>query len=709
MTELSKVYDELINHNITCTEAADAIKSGDVKSFINAMIYKDHVNKLIPYNENDLQAIYMIINITQYIYNNSGEETGLTDSEYDTLYEILLSNDGSDVISAPIASNNVRYHKYPGLRGTLAKTYYLTTDEERKNPSRKYLDEWKKSMENKIFNNSGKRVNLDNEEIYVFPKFDGVSAIFEMNDDGTIQYVLTRGFTETNEAQDITHQLYNYPRRKHNEIRGEYGLKTEIMMSEKDLEYFNTKYKTNYKNTRSIVSAILNSDEYDDEKSRLLHVVPLRVGSADGHQELATEVFDYPYLRCLLRDREVIREFSIKHKYINGELRCDGAVLYFINPEIQKLLGRENNKNNFEVAYKFTEETALTEIVDVIFNVGLFGRIAPIAKIKPVKLKGNTIENISLGSIGRFQSLKLRKGDTVKVLYDIIPYLTFDNDCAHSDGELFEMPDVCPECGKGLEYTTQLENNDEVITIASCTNKKCPCRIKGKILNYLNKMNIDGISYGIIDRLYEYGFVENILDLYKLEKYRKEIIKIPGFGKTSVESWIQAIDNSRTVPDYVMLGALGIEGISKKTFSKILTKLTIDELVEACANNDIALLITIPSIKNITAKKIIEGINDNFKIIKKLKDNELTLLESKGKDTDGAFSVCFTKIRDEEKEKFIQQHGGVVNDNVTKNTTFVVVPDLNISSSKIRKAQAYNIPVIHIDDLEATITKYLSK
>ena len=703
---LSTVYNDLITGKISCKEASEIMKSQEVQKLISSYLYKDMINKLVPYFEEDLQNIYMIINISQYIYNNSGIETGLSDNDYDILYSIMLANGGSDVVSAPIVPSSVgiAYHKYPALRGTLTKTYYLTKDEERKNPSRRYLDEWKSSMESKIFTKSGKTVDLDNEEIYVFPKFDGVSGIFEMDSDNNLVRVLTRGFTQTNEAKDITHVFANLPKREHSEFRNqEYGLKTEIMMQEKDLEYFNSKYGTDYKNTRSIVSAIINSDEYDEEKSSLLHVVPLRVGDIDGNQELAVEVFDnYPYLRCRLKDRELIRKFANDHSYVNGGLRCDGAVIHIINPELQEILGRENDKNNYEVAYKFTEESTFSELKDVTFNVGLFGRVAPVARVKPVKLKGNKITNISLGSIGRLRDLQLRKGDKVKVLYDIIPYLTFDMECEHNEkGELIEIPEVCPECGEPLKET---ESSD----IIYCDNDKCPCRMKGKILNYLNKMMIDNISYGIIDKLYECGYVKNIKDIYSIEKNKKKISKIRGFGDKSVDTWIESINSKRNVKDYIMLGSLGIEGISTKTFQKIFDVMTLDDLLDIVDNNQISKLVTIKSIQEKTAMKIIEGINSNKKLIKFLED-ELDIISTKGTSNEKSFSVCFTKIRDMDLEKFIIDNGGIVSDSLTKNTTFLVVPSLDTESSKVSKAKKYGIQIVHIDDLESTILNYLNK
>lgn len=700
---LSTLYTNMLLGKTSCEEAYEIMKSKEIRNLINSYINKDKINKLIPYSEEDMQNIYMIINITQFIYNNSGCETGLTDTEYDILYAIMIANGGSDIISVPIVpkSNTLCYHKYPALRGTLTKTFYLTPDEERTNPSRKYLDEWKSSMESKIFTKTGKHIDLDNEEVYVFPKFDGVSGIFEIGEDDSLERALTRGFTETNEAENITHIFKLFKKRKYREYaKVPYGLKTEIMMMEEDLKYYNERYKTDYKNTRSIVSAIINSDEYDVEKSSLLHIVPLRVGTEDGEQELAEDVFkDYPYIRCRLKDREVIRKFALEHRYVHGGLRTDGAVIYIINPEIQKILGRENNKNNYEVAYKFTEEVEFSKLKGITFNLGLFGRLAPVAHVKPVKLKGNTIENISLGSVGRVKDLKLRKGDKVKVLYDIIPYLSFDDECEHNeDGELFEIPEVCPECGEDLEFSESGE-------IAFCINKNCPCRIKGKILNYLNKMNIDGISYGIIDKLYEYDLVTSIKDLYKLEKKTKKIIDIEGFGTKSVLSWIDSINDKRTVQDYILLGSLGIEGVSKKTFEKIMVEMTIDELIDLVENNNISHLVSIPSIQDKTANKIIEGIKENKKLIDFLQD-ELTILSSKG-GNDKLYSVCFTKIRDEEKEKFIESTNGQVVDSLTKNTTFLVVPSLDIESSKVSKAKKYGIRVIQIDDLETAILTYL--
>ena len=103
-----------------------------------------------------------------------------------------------------------------------------------------------------------------------------------------------------------------------------------------------------------------------------------------------------------------------------------------------------------------------------------------------------------------------------------------------------------------------------------------------------------------------------------------------------------------------------------------------------------------------------ERINSNKKLIKFLED-ELDIISTKGTSNEKSFSVCFTKIRDMDLEKFIIANGGIVSDSLTKNTTFLVVPSLDTESSKVTKAKKYGIQIVHIDDLESTILNYLNK
>ena len=677
-----------------------------ISNFLN--VHSDNHNL----SEEEIDKLKEIISMAQSIYNYSGNETGISDEIYDILYEKLDQNLPNTLITTSVIGDKIGYHKFPSLRGTLDKIYYLTEEDGESvvNKSRRGLPEWVSTCERKIKQKTGKNINLWDTDVYVFPKWDGVSCIFEFKD-GKLERALTRGFTETNEAQIVTHLFKDWAEKELNPDSNfygkcdEYAIKTEVMMSEDDLEIYNELYKTNYKNSRSIVSSIMNSDEKDN-RTKYLKLMSLRESVLENGEEslqsLTAGAFNQPFLRCKLSDTEKIKQFAFANKYVDG-LRCDGAVIYIIDSDIQKILGRENNKQKFEVAFKFTEEIGYSKVKNIKFTMGLFGSVNPVLEIKPIKLKGNTIQNISLGSIARFNELNLAKGDKVKVLYDIIPYCVMDEtdeNCKRSDNIPFEAPEKCPECGEKLE----LKDDGAILY---CINKKCPCRKKGRILNYFNKMHIDGISYATVDVLYNEGFLKSIEDVYKLEKHRKEIEKLDGFGKQSVKLMIDSINQNREIPEQQLLGSIGIEGISTKTFEKILRQISYDELFDLCKDDEmkaINTLIAVNGIKEKTAVKIIDGIKENMSLIHKL-ENNLTLVPFVSKH--GYFSVCFTKVRNDTIEKYIIDNGGEVTDSVTKKTDLLVVPMTGVKSSKVSKAEKYNIPIITINDALNYISKNL--
>jgi DNA ligase (NAD+) len=698
-------------NNLSIDKMIEIMHDNETQDFIEKFISNHYGDSDL--TKDEIVKLKDIVDMCNAIYNYSGSDTGISDEVYDILYEKLeLASDSENDITVPIINSKLKvgYHKYKSLRGTLDKIYYLSEDDEKDvaNKSRRGLPDWVESAQRKIKELTGELINLWDEEVYVFPKWDGVSCIFEFSKEGKLERALTRGFTETNEAQIVTHIFEDsvvgpwtgrdYP----------YGVKTEIMMSEDDLATYNDIYNTNYKNSRSIVSSIMNSDEKDN-RVRYLQIMSLRVSEIiDGEeslQTLAPGAFNRPFLRCRLRDTDRIKDFAFANKYVNG-LRCDGAVIYIIDEKIQKILGRENNKQKFEVAFKFTEETGYSKVEDIKFTIGLFGRINPVLEIKPIKLKGNTITNISLGSIARFNELKLAKGDKVKILYDIIPYCVFDNNdekCKRNGSIPFSAPEFCPECGERLE--TQEDG-----TILYCNNKECPCRKKGKILNYFDKMHIDGISYATVDELYDEGYLRTIQDIYKLKHHKKALTKIQGFGTQSVNLILDAIDNNREVTDAQFLGSIGIESVGQKKFEKVLSEIPYDTLIDTCINGNlqdaIELLCLVNGISDKTASKIIFGLRDSEDLILELEE-ELTLIPFKSNTS--SFKVCFTKIRDEEMEKYIKSIGGQTVDTLTKDTNLVIIPMKGVESSKVTKAQKYGIPVVQLSDAREFISRNFLK
>lgn len=705
LKNLEMVSSELKENFDRIEFVTEYLKTDEIQELISDLVTKYHNNIDIADGE-EYQIISYLLEFAYYIYTYSDKYTGMTDTEYDILYaayENTTRIQGKDeFITLPIIdeSKSIDYHKYPLLRGTLEKIHYLEEPEGKLAKSRKSLDKWIHSTEALYFELTGDKIDLRKEEVYVFPKWDGVSVVFEFDENGRLEKALTRGFTKLNKAENITRHFEGFER----PLNGKpYGLKTEIMCKETDVFTYNSAYNTDYKQSRSIVSGLLNSLESDGRRS-YLQIIQLRyMEDGDTIEKLCPEVFQHPYLRCNLGDIDAIDKFAENHKFTEG-LRCDGVVIHIISPDIQSVLGRKNDKNRFEVAYKFTEEYTYSKVEDIDFQVGLFGIITPVVKFKPVKLKGNTIESASLGSIERCKDMKLRRGDKIKVSYDIIPYASFDISdpkCKRSKNKPVEIPVLCPSCDAELE---------EQGTMLICKNPECECRIKGKILNYLNKLDIQDISYATISLLYDNKIVREIKDLYKLKGKKSTIISLPGIGEPKYDNMIYQIDVKRTVTESELLGAIGILGVGETTFRKVLEIYTFKDILDLAkdpdTNTSVKLLATVKGIGNSIANRIISGVNANYDLIEFLLD-ELTVIKDK---INGPikFSVCFTHVHDKEiKElgEWIESNGGKIDNSVSKSTTYVVVPMAGVESTKTKRAVEYNIPIIEIDNLKNIIER----
>ena len=159
-----------------------------------------------------------------------------------------------------------------------------------------------------------------------------------------------------------------------------------------------------------------------------------------------------------------------------------------------------------------------------------------------------------------------------------------------------------------------------------------------------------------------------------------------------------------------MLGSIGIPNISKKIFETVCSVYTIDELFNIVDKDSekeaLMMLMRIPGFQMITARKLLAGIHYNRRIIRFLQ-NELNITDCKNRKT-SLFTVCFTKVRDEDIEKELRQIGGEVVDSLTSKTTFLVVPNLNVQSTKVDKAKKYGIKIVPIDDIMFHATNYIN-
>lgn len=691
-----KLLNDLTFNKITPSEVRDQISEPDKRKKINYYANIQDIAKH-PLSDAQMSELIAIVGILQ-ILENSSVGSPVTDRAYDNMQEMLVSMGIPRLTGSVEINDDLKVsHTYTTLRGTLNKIYYLSKSDQRINKNRKYLDEWIEKTEALYKERTGFDIDLNELEVLIQPKFDGVSCIMEVKN-GVATWI-TRGDTSNNRASDVTHIMKPFTD-VFKEDR-DCGVKFEVMMTEENKDKINSMLiDTRYKNSRQIVTATINASE-PDYKVDYLYPVPLRIiYPGEQVERIHPQLIEkFPTLRCKLKDRELIRKFGNENRYVryrNMRLRTDGAVITILDPDIQRILGRENDINNFEIAYKFTEESGYSRVKGVEFYVSEFGRITPVLVINDIILKGNTINHITLSNKERFDELDLHYGDEVKVLYDIIPYVVIDENCRRVPyGRKIEFVQTCPACGDYLDLS-QVE--------VQCQNPRCISKILGRVLNYCDVLRIQNIGYSTLDALWRNNFLPHgIRSLYKLRKKKDDIQMLDGFGQLKTKKIIAEIEAKRRLKDYEFFGALGIEGLSVKTFQLIFAHIPLDDFLKATQYvklmNQLAdRLVTIRGIGAAKAQLLLDYLKDpdtRKELPKLLK--EVTLIPTYGSIEKPR--IVFTGCRPTDEDMIlIDSINATASDNWSNKAKCLIIPHDGYESSKVSKAIKLNIPIMTISE-----------
>lgn len=103
----------------------------------------------------------------------------------------------------------------------------------------------------------------------------------------------------------------------------------------------------------------------------------------------------------------------------------DGMVASVEDLELLEELGDQNMRPRGQIAWKFDAAMGVTKLAGIRWQVGLSGRITPVADVEPVNIGGVVITSISLHNLSLFRELALFHGCKVLVSRrnDCIPYI----------------------------------------------------------------------------------------------------------------------------------------------------------------------------------------------------------------------------------------------------------------------------------------------
>ena len=386
----------------------------------------------------------------------------------------------------------------------------------------------------------------------------------------------------------------------------------------------------------------------------------------------------------------------------------DGIVIKVNNINEQKELGFTAKYPKWATAYKFPAKEVLTRLKDIIFTVGRTGQITPNAVLEPVLIQGSTVKKATLHNENYVIEHDIKIGDIVSIIKagDVIPAVLGPKKERRTGEEReFKMITKCPICNSFL-----IKEKDQADYF--CPNEHCEARKIETLIHFVERdaMNIDGLGEKIIEDLYNLKYIKNISDIYELNKYKKDIMELEGYGEKSVNNLLEAIENSKNNSLERLLFGLGIRQVGAKT-AKILSKhyITLDNIINTTKEE----LSNIHDIGNIIADNIINYFKEerNLREINKLKELGLNMKYLNNSEiinniniTGKTFVITGTlsKGRDEIKQ-LIEKNGGNITTSVSKKTDVVIVGEE--PGSKYTKALELGITIWKEEDLEKNINK----
>lgn len=540
---------------------------------------------------------------------------------------------------------------------------------------------------------------VDNKDWIAMLKLDGLTCSL-LYEDGRLIRAETRGDGEVGE--DITHNamvISSIPKRI--PYTDTLIVDGEIICMLDDFKEFEGEYK-NARNFASGSIRLLDSNECAKRKLTFVAWDMIRgyektcntLNKKLGHLlELNFEIVPFTIIGTIEESVEWLKNQAQNYP-------IDGLVFKWNNCEEYESAGRTNHHFRGGLAFKFYDELYETKLTDIEWTQGKTGTLTPTAVFETVQIDGCDISRASLHNISIIKKLGLTNNCTVKISKrnEIIPQV---EECLQDGDSDIILPKYCPVCS-GLTEVVK-ENESEVLM---CTNPNCSGKLLGRLKFFVSKpaMNIDGLSEATLEFLIDKGWVKSFYDLYKLETTPGIIYEwklTSGYGEKSVEKILDAIEKSRDVKLENFITALSIPNIGKsaaKTISNYFNG-NFEDFMYAYENDFNWTILN--DFGEVMANSLNEYLNKYYDDVMELA-TEMDFVKQESKEVaDNPFngkSVAITGklvhfTRDSINAK-LESLGAKPASGVTAKTHYLINNDPTSSSSKNKKANELNIPII---------------
>ena len=503
------------------------------------------------------------------------------------------------------------------------------------------------------------------EELLVEPKYDGISV----NYDGRV--LSTRGDGEVGE--DVSDKIplieleapgYRGPLDR--PARG------ELVIRDDDFRelYPNIRKKDGgtYKNSRNAVAGIMG----------LKDIATMLV------QHAKLTLADYRLVSHRVRADELAEKWEeLKLELAELPYPQDGIVLKLADAAYRASLGNTAHHPRGEIAYKFTNQSCETTLLDVEWSFGK-NNLTPVAILAPVELSGITVKRASLHNAQNLIDMDIRIGDTVTVerAGDVIPYISARREGTNRRSALI---DKCPSCGAEL-----VRRGPELV----CPAANCPETELQRLLAALRSFGVERLGEPTLRKLVRSCGIRRVADLFGVTA--EQLLKIEGFQRKSAENLVNEIQKARRVEEYKLLASLNIPNVGPNIAKKLLEKHTLAELRELPAEE----LVSLDGVGPERGAAIAREFAAQREYLDELLDAVEVVRPAAGAAA-GRGKICFTGKMPEKRsfyEDLARKAGYEPVDAVTKDLALLVAADPEGSGTKLAAARRHGVRIVALDE-----------
>ncbi|MFJ6080828.1 NAD-dependent DNA ligase LigA [Streptomyces sp. NPDC092369] len=602
-----------------------------------------------------------------------------------------------------------------------------------------------------------RRIGHDVERFSVEPKLDGL-AVAARYTDGRLRQLITRG--DGTAGEDVSHAIgtieglpVELAEPVTVEVRG------EVLMTTAQFEHANEVRTAHggqpFANPRGASAGTLRARERTYTVPMTFFgygLLPLPGTGADlagrlgdlAHSELMTRAAAYgvnttattavPGTTADTVEQVLDRVREIAALRAELPFGIDGIVIKADLADDQRTAGSGTRAPRWAIAYKLPAVEKITRLLEVEWNVGRTGIIAPRAVLEPVEIDGATITYATLHNPADITRRDLRLGDHVMVhrAGDVIPRI--EAPVAHlrtGDEQPIAFPEVCPRCGAGIDTSEQrwrCENGRNCHLVAA--------------LSYAagrDQLDIEGLGHTRVVQLVDAGLVTDLADLFALT--REQLLDLERMGETSTDNLLAGIAAAKAQPLSRVLCALGIRGTGRSMSRRIARYFATMDHIRAA---DAEAMQRVDGIGTEKAPSIVAEVAELAPLIDKLAAAGVNMTEpgatppaaedaetDAGSDSEGAGSagqaetaepaggplagmtVVVTgamtgpleKLSRNQMNELVERAGGRSSSSVSKKTTLVVAGEG--AGSKRTKAETLGVRLATPDEFAALVADFI--